>query len=119
MTKKNSKKDETPTAVGVGVKPQVSTNSDHICPKCGKVKFGHDQNTDSISREYCMNGYSDSIQNYKYVLSDLVKYAETEKQRENLELLIQLFKNKFKNEQILIHSVWELEADIYKWRTIC
>jgi hypothetical protein len=72
-----------------------------------------DNNNDQIC------DYSDSIQNYEHVLSELIRCAETENQRESLGLLIQLFKNKFKIEYSLIQSVWRLEAAIYNWRNVC
>ena len=54
------------------------------------------------------------IENYKKIIIDLITYAEEEEQRENLYLLIALFKNKFRNESVLMKNVWEIEDEIYK-----
>ena len=54
------------------------------------------------------------IENYKKIITDLITYAEEESQRENLYLLIDLFKNKFRYESTLMKYVWEIEDEIYK-----
>ena len=54
------------------------------------------------------------IENYKKVIIDLIKHAEEETQRENLYLLVELFKNKFRYESTLRRNVWEIEDEIYE-----
>ena len=54
------------------------------------------------------------IENYKKIIIDLISYAEEETQRENLYLLVELFKNKFRYESTLMKNVWEIEDEIYK-----
>ena len=69
-----------------------------------------DRTNDKLSEFYKMVGYSGMIR-------DLLKYAETEKQREQLEVMVTLFKNRFKNQSTLIHYVDDICTDIYKLRT--
>jgi len=57
------------------------------------------------------------IEEYKKMLIELIKHAETENQRENLTLLIELFKNKFKQNSKLIKYVWDIENSIYILKT--
>jgi len=54
------------------------------------------------------------IENYKKIIIDLITYAEEKEQRENLYLLVELFKNKFRYESTLRRNVWEIEDEIYE-----
>lgn len=54
------------------------------------------------------------IGEYQKIIIGLIKYAEIEKQRENLNLLVELFKNKFKKDSTLNKYVWEIERAIYQ-----
>ena len=92
----NQETQDKATAQAVDLNTMVSTNSGHTCLKCGKTKLGIDLDTVSIQNKYCFCDYSDSIQNYEHVLSELIRCAETAEQRENLELLVILFKTDLK-----------------------
>jgi hypothetical protein len=60
---------------------------------------------------------SPGIAEYQKILISLIPCAETETQRENLNLLVELFKNKFKKDSKLNKFAWEIESAIYLFKS--
>ena len=80
--------------------------------------YGVATTNEGALREYNeLMAFPDSIENYKKVVLKLIKCAETENQRENLGLLVDLFKNNFKKNSKLMNHLQEIEIEIYKLRT--
>ena len=51
---------------------------------------------------------------YSGVIRDLIQHAETNEQREQIEVMVDLFKNRFKQQSTLIQYVDDICTDIYK-----
>lgn len=82
---------------------------------------------------YCMNNNSDTrglyesgvceicganlIEEYKQMLIDLIPFAETEIQREALNYMVEIFRNRFKREEKLFKHNAELVETIYKFNS--
>lgn len=107
--------------------------ADFKCEHCGHIEknlrgyndiFFHENIIPEIKCKQCEKTGSDyyrtfvttDIEKYCKILMDLVLFAETEKQRENLELLTQLFKNKFKKDKKLMTYVWQIDGAINELR---
>lgn len=81
-------------------------NGKTCCKYCYQVDHGTE-----LSEFYKMIGYSGMIR-------DLIQYAETDQQRRQLDVMVSLFKNRFKKQPTLNQYVDDICTDIYKIQTI-
>ena len=72
-----------------------------------KLSPGDHQNLLDEAIELIDNPEIDQLKN---IIIDLLKFAETEEQRKQSLILIDLFKNKFKRTPTLMKYVWEIQS---------